>query len=58
MRITRIFPKMRLMLPSGNVIVVVGRDGRDWACEYHQMARARGVVLFSGHFLRTKCRRV
>ena len=46
---------MRLMLPSGNVIVLVRTE---WICEYTELARARGEVIFTGVFLRTYARRM
>jgi hypothetical protein len=49
---------MRLMLPSGNVIVLVRRERTEWICEYTELARARGEVVFTGVFLRNYARRV
>ena len=49
---------MRLMLPSGNVIVLVRRERTEWICEYTELARARGEVIFTGVFLRTYARRM
>jgi hypothetical protein len=49
---------MRLMLPSGNVIVLVRRERTEWICEYTEQARARGEVIFTGLFLRNYARRV
>jgi hypothetical protein len=49
---------MRLMLPSGNVIVLVRRERTEWICEYTELARARGEVVFTGLFLRTYAQRV
>ncbi len=49
---------LRLMLPSGNVIVLVRRERTEWICEYTELARARGEVIFTGVFLRTYARRV
>jgi hypothetical protein len=49
---------MRLMLPSGNVIVLVRRERTEWICEYTEQARARGEVVFTGVFLRNYARRV
>lgn len=49
---------MRLMLPSGNVIVLVRRERTEWVCEYTELARARGEVIFTGLFLRTYARQV
>jgi hypothetical protein len=43
---------MRVMLPSGNVVVLVRRHGIDWVCEYHSLARLRGEVEFRGAWLR------
>ena len=49
---------LRLMLPSGNVIVLVRRERTEWICEYTELARARGEVIFTGLFLRTYGRKV
>ena len=49
---------MRLMLPSGNVIVLVRRERTEWICEYTELARARGEVVFTDVFLRNYARRV
>jgi hypothetical protein len=49
---------LRLVLPSGNVIVLVRRERAEWICEYTELARARGEVIFTGLFLRTYGRRV
>lgn len=43
---------MRIMLPSGNIVRVIRREGNEWLCEYTEMARARGEVLFKAKFLR------
>lgn len=43
---------MRVMLPSGNVVQLVRRERTEWVCEYTDLARARGVVVFTGAFLR------
>ncbi len=44
---------MRVMLPSGNVIVLLRRERMHWVCEYTDHADARGEVEFSGLYLRT-----
>lgn len=49
---------MRLMLPSGNVITLVRRERAEWICEYTELARARGEVIFTGLFLRAYGRQV
>lgn len=49
---------MRVMLPSGNVLVLVRRERTEWVCEYTELARARGEVLFTGVFLRKYCSQV
>lgn len=49
---------MRVMLPSGNVLVLVRRERAEWVCEYTELARARGEVLFTGVFLRKYCSQV
>lgn len=43
---------MEVLLPGGNVVRLVRREGRDWVCEYTELARARGEVAFSGAWLR------
>jgi hypothetical protein len=49
---------MRLMLPSGNIITLVRRERTEWICEYTELARARGEVVFTGVFLRRYGRQV
>jgi hypothetical protein len=49
---------MRLMLPSGNVVVLLRRDRAEWTCGYTEQAKARGEVIFTGRFLRRYARRV
>ena len=49
---------MRVMLPSGNIVVLVRRERTEWICEYTELARARGGVIFTGVFLRKYARRV
>lgn len=49
---------MRVMLPSGNILVLVRRERAEWVCEYTEIARARGEVVFTGEFLRAYARRV
>jgi hypothetical protein len=49
---------MRLMLPSGNILVLVRRERSMWVCQYTQMARQRGEVEFTGAWLRKWARRV
>lgn len=49
---------MRVMLPSGNIVVLVRRERTEWICEYTELARARGEVIFTGVFLRKYARRV
>lgn len=48
---------LRVMLPSGNVVVLLRRERSEWVCEYARDAGARGEVIFSGSFLRrcTSC---
>lgn len=43
---------MRILLPSGNVVRLVRRERTEWICEYTELARARGEVVFTGVFLR------
>jgi hypothetical protein len=49
---------MRVMLPSGNVLVLLRRERTEWICEYTELARARGLVVFTGLFLRKYGRQV
>ena len=49
---------MRVLLPSGNVVALVRRERTEWICEYTELARARGEVIFTGLFLRTYGRQV
>lgn len=52
-------PGMRLMLPSGNVVVLLrSTERKEWTCEYTELARARGEVIFTESFLRDWCHRV
>lgn len=50
--ITSLIAGMRVLLPSGNVVVLQRREHGVWVCEYHHMARQRGEVEFSGTWLR------
>lgn len=49
---------MRVMLPSGNVVVLVRRERTTWVCEYHTLARQRGEVEFTGPWLRRWAREI
>lgn len=49
---------MRVMLPSGNILVLVRRERAFWVCEYTSMARQRGEVEFTGVWLRRWAREV
>lgn len=49
---------MRVMLPSGNIVILVRRERTEWVCEYTELARARGEVIFTGVFLRKYARQV
>lgn len=51
-------PGMRVMLPSGNVVVLAHCVRKEWTCEYTELARARGEVIFTEAFLRDWCHRV
>lgn len=46
-----LIPGLRLVLPSGNVVRLVQREGEEWLCEYTELARARGEVWFTIAFL-------
>ena len=56
--ITTLHQGMRVMLPSGNIIVLVRRERMHWVCEYTVLSRARGEVVFSGVWLRKFGRKV
>ena len=43
---------MRILLPSGNIVCLLRRERAEWVCQYTELARARGEVLFTGAFLR------
>lgn len=49
---------MRVMLPSGNIVILVRRERTEWVCEYTELARARGEVVLTGLFLRKYARQV
>lgn len=49
---------MRVMLPSGNVVVLLRRVRTEWICQYTELARARGEVVFTGGWLRKHGARV
>jgi hypothetical protein len=50
--ITTLHIGMRVMLPSGNVLLLVRRERATWVCEYTVLARQRGEVEFTGMWLR------
>lgn len=50
--ITTLVEQMRVMLPSGNIVILRRRERAFWICEYHHMARQRGEVEFTGVWLR------
>jgi hypothetical protein len=43
---------MRVLLPSGNIVLLVRRERAEWICTYTELARARGEVVFTGAWLR------
>lgn len=43
---------MRVMLPSGNALVLVRRERAFWVCEYAADSCRRGEVEFTGAWLR------
>ena len=47
----RLKPGMHLQLPSGNVVTVLRREGRDAVCEYSDWSRQRGEVSFAWSWL-------
>jgi hypothetical protein len=50
--ITHLKVGLRVMLPSGNIVNLLRREGASWVCEYHVMSRQRGEVEFMGAWLR------
>lgn len=57
--IEKLEPGLRVMLPSGNILTLVRCERRnEWTCEYTELARARGEVVFTAEFLRAWARRV
>lgn len=50
--ILRLQVGVRVVLPSGNVIVLLARDHSTWRCEYTRTSRLRGEVEFSAQYLR------
>lgn len=40
-------------LPSGNRVILLRREGREWVCEYMPGSSLRGETEFSSGFLRT-----
>lgn len=50
--ITVLLVGTKIRLPTGNVIMLLRRDGKDWLCVYQPGSTARGEVHFSGGFLR------
>lgn len=49
---------MRVLLPSGNVVVLMSCARGAWVCEFSPGCNARGQVEFSGAWLRKWGRRV
>lgn len=43
---------MRVLLPSGNAVVLRRRERMHWICEFTPGSAARGEVEFSGVWLR------
>lgn len=43
---------MRVLLPSGNIVVLVRRERMHWVCAFTALSRARGEVEFTGVYLR------
>lgn len=56
--ITYLKAGMRVMLPSGNIVVLLRRERSAWVCQYHVLARQRGEVEFNGAWLRRWARQV
>jgi hypothetical protein len=56
--IDELLPGLRVLLPSGNIVLLLRREARkEWICEYTELARARGEVIFTESFLRDWCHR-
>ena len=49
---------MRVLLPSGNTLVLVRRERAFWVCEFAPHSRQRGEVEFTGVYLRKWGRQV
>jgi hypothetical protein len=56
--ITTLHVGMRVMLPSGNVLVLARRERASWICEFVPGCKARGEVEFTGAWLRRWARQV
>ena len=50
--ITTLHGGLRVLLPSGNVLILVRRERAHWICEYTGTSRQRGEVEFTGVWLR------
>jgi len=50
--ITTLHAGMRILLPSGNTLILVRRERAFWVCEYSAASRQRGEVEFTGVYLR------
>jgi len=55
MIVRRLRVGMRLMLPSGNILYLVGREQDAWIGHYTAMARLRGEVSLCPAWLRVHC---
>ena len=56
--ITTLATGMRILLPSGNTLILVRRERAFWVCEYAKGSRQRGEVEFTGVYLRRWGRQV
>jgi hypothetical protein len=45
-------PGMRVLLSGGNIVRLLRCERGEWICEYTDLARARGEVVFTSAFLR------
>lgn len=56
--ITTLHEGMKVLLPSGNVVILVRRERMRWVCEFTGLSRSRGEIEFTGVWLRKFGRKV
>lgn len=56
--ITTLHVGMKVLLPSGNMLILVRRERAFWVCNYSAASRQRGEVEFTGVYLRRWGRQV